>query len=720
MDFLNRRQGLIAPAIILLAAALLFGGVWRHAAEGQSRCSDIVAQHHATKTVLWRNLQAGDGIPFWRSDQLSGTPALTHPQSLYTYPLHALYFFLPPERALGPTLWLHLAAAGLVLWALGGALGLGHAARLIMGLAGLFNFKLLAIHFSGWLPVIPGVVFVPLLMAAVLYLLEKPGLPAMLLVALSGALCLHTGHLQLFYYAVLFLSAYVLLRCALAWRADRRREAGRTLALLAAASLLAAGLTAYLLWPMAAEAPLMSRGEAGYDFFLGRHSLKPLHLAGFLCPLFVTDKPEFWEDVAYFGLIPLALAAAGALLARRRRPVLFLTVGFVLSVALAADTPLLRAAHDYVPGFALFRCPNRLLFLTAIFGIALAGFGLEELLARARKRAAWPWLTVAVVAPLALVMAIEARWYAGRLLPLAPTPEGQRVDLAPRTDYQRFLADRPGTYRVAPFGRSTLNYGWAASMGVEMPTGFDAYNFRHYQDYMDLLRHGKPGSGGARVWTDLEGVQRWDLLSALNVRYLLSPRPPPSPEFAKSTLFAAQPAFAFYKGMTTSDVHVIENPFARERAFWCPVMIGARTEAEMRDLVAGHRLGRSVVVLGLKSDGTSTPAPMQAGVNVLDARDGFLRLELDTPGDERCFLVISEVWHPGWQARLDGRPVDLHRTEIALMGLYVPPGRHTLTLLFRPLHWETALTVTAAAALALLLVAAWMFHTALRAHGLSR
>ena len=422
MDLLTRRQDLIVPAVIVLAAVILFGGVWRHAAEAQSRCSDIVAQHEATKRVLWRNIEAGRGIPYWRSDQLSGTPALTHPQSLYTYPLHALYFFLPPDEALGPTLWLHLAAAGLVFWVLGGVMGLGQPARLIMGLAAMFNFKLLAIHFSGWLPVIPGVVFVPLLIAAVLYLLERPGLPAMVFVALSGALCLHTGHLQLFYYAVLFLTVYVAIRCAMAWRAKRGDEAGRTVGLLAVASLLAAGLAAYLLLPMAAEASLMSRGEAGYEFFLGNHSLQPLHLAGFLCPLFVADKPEFWEDVAYFGFIPLALAVVGAALAWQRRPVLFLAIGFLVSILLAADTPLLRAAHALVPGFSLFRCPNRLLFLTAIFGIALAGFGIEELLARARKRVTRPWLTLAVVAPLAVIMAVEARWYGARLLPMTPPP----------------------------------------------------------------------------------------------------------------------------------------------------------------------------------------------------------------------------------------------------------------------------------------------------------
>lgn len=713
MEFLIRRQNLIAPAVIVLVAVVLFGGVWRYAAVAQSPCSDVVAQHEATKRVLWRNLEAGQGIPLWRNDQLSGSPALTHPQSLYTYPLHALYFFMPPEKALGPTLWLHLVAAGLVFWVLGGVLGLGHPARLVMGLAAMFNFKLMALYFSGWLPVIPGLVFVPLLIAAVLYLLDRPGLPALVFVTLSGALCLHTGHLQLFYYTVLFLTVYVAVRLVMLWRAGARAEAGRTVGLLAVASVLAVGLTAYLLLPMAAEAPLMSRGDAGYTFFLGKHSLQLRHLAGFLCPLFVIDRLEFWEDVAYFGFIPLALAAAGAILGWRRRPVAFLAVGFIVTVALAADTPVLRAVHAVVPGFGLFRCPNRLLFLTSILGIALAGFGLEEVLTRARKRANRPWLTAAVVVPLALVMAVEARWYAGRLMPMSPRPERQRIDLEPVTDYQRFFTEHPGTYRVAPFIRTTMNYGWAASMGLQLVTGFDAYTFRHYQDYMDLIRAGRLKKSGAHVWTDLEEVQRWDLLCALNARYIISPVPPPRADFGPDTVFPDQPSFEFFRGMRRRDIHVVENPFARPRAFWCAEVIGARDEAQMLERVTEHRLGRSVVVLGVESS-ASPMAPPQGGVEVVEERDGVLRLNLDTPGATARFLVISEVWHPGWRATLDDRPVDLRRAEVALMGLQVPPGKHALSLVFRPLYWEWALAITAAAAWALLLVATIMLYTALR------
>src|SRR5439155_18773296 len=132
------------------------------------------------------------------------------------------------------------------------------------------------------------------------------------------------------------------------------------------------GAAAYLLLPMAAEASLISRGQVNYDFFLSGHALKPAQLGSLVSLSGAEAKVEFWEDVGYFGWLPLLLAAVGAVLGRRRPAAGFLTAGFVVSILLTMDTPLLRVGFELVPGFSLFRNPARFLFLTSIFGIALA------------------------------------------------------------------------------------------------------------------------------------------------------------------------------------------------------------------------------------------------------------------------------------------------------------------------------------------------------------
>jgi uncharacterized membrane protein YfhO len=57
-----------------------------------------------------------------------------------------------------------------------------------------------------------------------------------------------------------------------------------------------------------------------------------------------------------------------------------------------------------------------------------------------------------------------------------------------------------------------------------------------------------------------------------------------------------------------------------------------------------------------------------------------LRVTLDRPG----LLVISQTYYPGWQAAVDGQPVQLWRADAVLSGVYLEAGEHQVTLAYRP------------------------------------
>jgi uncharacterized membrane protein YfhO len=58
----------------------------------------------------------------------------------------------------------------------------------------------------------------------------------------------------------------------------------------------------------------------------------------------------------------------------------------------------------------------------------------------------------------------------------------------------------------------------------------------------------------------------------------------------------------------------------------------------------------------------------------------LIEAEMATP----AMLVITECWHPGWRAEVDGRPVPLWQVNYLQQGLWVEPGRHTIRLGFFP------------------------------------
>jgi hypothetical protein len=62
------------------------------------------------------------------------------------------------------------------------------------------------------------------------------------------------------------------------------------------------------------------------------------------------------------------------------------------------------------------------------------------------------------------------------------------------------------------------------------------------------------------------------------------------------------------------------------------------------------------------------------------------RLALDVSADGAGILVLSEIWHPYWSARVDGRPAEVLQVDVALRGVPIPAGRHTVELEFRDPH----------------------------------
>lgn len=715
---LTRRDVAVSMAVLLAAALLGLGFLWRPGATPYSAHSDFLAEHAAAKRLLFDSVRRGDGLPLWRSDKLSGYEALTSPVSQFTYPLDLLFYLLPPLAAAGPTYWLHFLAAGVIGWLAAAAFGLGFWPRLYVGVCALFSLKLILAVYAGWLPNIPGIVCFPALLAGVYWLERAPGLGASLVLALAGALCLHCGVLQLPFYAALFAAVYFAAAVASRVRAGRRAAAAAACGWAALSAALALGLSAYLLLPLAAEAPLLSRGQASYGFFLSSHDLKPRQLETFLLPEALGTPlngtyPDdvLWEDEAYFGAIALALAAAGAVLGRRRRATVFLAGGFAASVVLAADTPLSRFLFERLPGFALFRIPSRFLFLSSFFGICLAGVGLEELLARVSARPGGRRRAALLAGALILLAAGEGAWFARRYLRMAPASEA-----APPADDERLFASDPDLFRTASVGRSTIPYGRAASMGLQLVTGNDSFSYRSYHQYFEIMQWGKIVHPVAGAWFDLVHVRpetdaaallvRWDMLDALNVKYVASPAPLRLEDrrWRLAARFPDQPAFTLGLGARRMPVWIYRNDSFRRRAFWggktVPVPCG---DADVAEALQRVDLRRASIVCG--GGDALPPGTGSAGDAVRVESWSPGRLVLAAAPRAARFLVVSENWHPGWRARVDGRPAVLYRTDGALLGLAVPPGPHRVELSFAPPFWAFGRGISAAAALVFLALA---------------
>jgi hypothetical protein len=88
---------------------------------------------------------------------------------------------------------------------------------------------------------------------------------------------------------------------------------------------------------------------------------------------------------------------------------------------------------------------------------------------------------------------------------------------------------------------------------------------------------------------------------------------------------------------------------------------------------------RSMVVL---SKGQALGAASGGSARVLDRRSDLVLVE--TESEASGYLVLTEAYHPGWRATVDGAVASVERANVLFRAVLVPAGRHRVELRYRP------------------------------------
>jgi Bacterial membrane protein YfhO len=107
--------------------------------------------------------------------------------------------------------------------------------------------------------------------------------------------------------------------------------------------------------------------------------------------------------------------------------------------------------------------------------------------------------------------------------------------------------------------------------------------------------------------------------------------------------------------------------------------------------------GRTALIEGpLAAASAASTADEDRRVDVLEMLPE--RLALDVLSPKPAFLVISQLYYPGWGVRVNGHGETLYRTNYAFQGVTVPAGHSRVELTFRPqsLLYGAGITLLAA------------------------
>lgn len=276
-------------------------------------------------------------------------------------------------------------------------------------------------------------------------------------------------------------------------------------------------------------------------------------------------------------------------------------------------------------------------------------------------------------------------------------PKSQRTEAFVKTQADEIiLQDTAQNYRVlnfVGFPGNTFNENntayWHKSVG-----GYHAAKLRRYQEMIDHhimpemeATYREVAQASGRM--DSVDASKFRVLNMLNTKYFIFPAGKDGQPVPVVNPYAYGNAWFVdrvqYVKDANEEIAALNTIVPTETA-----VVDAKFKDALTGWSEGHKDAESVVQL-------TSYEPNRLMYHVSSAKGGV--------------VVFSEIYYPGWQATIDGAPVDIARADYILRAMHVPSGSHTIEMWFEPQSIRVTETI-AYVALALLVIGvmAWVWR----------
>jgi len=715
--------------------------------------SDVIDSQYPARAVALDILRSGQ-LPLWDPYTSSGRPLGTLPVYALSFPLNLLLLLLPLEVGFSYAAVGRVFLAGVGMFAFLRQLKLSKTPALLGGIMFAFNGFIVV-----WLNATAGVTLsmAPLVFWAGERLFRRPSAVNVALLALSVAVLISGGFLQIVLYVLYFLTGYLVFRAGMiAWQSHDWRKAGRRLLLGGLAILIGITLMTPQLWSFWDHLRLTSYDTERASQKRGI-AAEPLHtVIRFLIPDYYGSPVthDFFdmypERTAYLGIMPLFLAALGMVFSwRRHKTALFFTFSGLLALGMVYGAPFNRWVAC-LPGLN-FSLNTRFKAMFAFCVAILAAFGLDFLQQRwnsdGTKRKVigvtvlmlglqgavivlterywgpggpashifgrslwWLWKKAHLWHHLFDDFLLYLLWTGGSLTLLIARAKGfisgrimglgalllasldlmswgmsynwpvDRAMVFPQTPGITFLQNDPDLFRVTGLD-NVLPPNTPGVYRLQDIAGHDPLAPDRYRKVLQLIdpdtRFGVRGTI-MRLSSKTANL-RSPWLDLLNLKYVTD-----SPLAPNEELITQDGTFVrVYKG---PDMTIYENMEALPR---CYVVTRAEVlsdpEVILARLASGETDPREVILLEEEPPEPLSGAPrtgrqVTPEVVLYTANRVVIQVRVEAP----AFLVLGDMYYPGWVARLDGQPTKIYRANYLFRAVFLPPGAHVVEFVFRP------------------------------------
>jgi hypothetical protein len=418
------------------------------------------------------------------------------------------------------------------------------------------------------------------------------------------------------------------------------------------------------------------------------------------------------------GVTTDALFEKAAAWSRGRRTVCLILVGFALTAGVAAflSESALGVWED---------APSRFpLYAAALFVLIPTGFLL--LFARLRSTGAAHWPVTLSWLGLLLIDLWAMSW---PLVDVCGESDLYRPPACVRAIIDRREAKQTNVrWRVldccvrGESGHGALGEGCPLALvyGLETVGGYSPLDVRRFRDYLQFVSDDpepmRPFEG-AYGWPILKRVPVHNkrLIDLLGVRYLLQPRdqkdqpsghiPAREPQWRRILEDGDAQAYNFTQGgvRRLPPYELWENPEALARAFVVPRAEPLPDRPEVLDALKQTDFQQTVLLEDWRDEFAAASADgVFRAANVWEYQPNRVEVREDGPAG---WLVLTDVWFPGWKCTVNGRPTEIHRADFLFRAVAVPLGPCEIVFSFEPDSYRRGRELSCGAALLLLTLA---------------
>jgi len=249
-------------------------------------------------------------------------------------------------------------------------------------------------------------------------------------------------------------------------------------------------------------------------------------------------------------------------------------------------------------------------------------------------------------------------------------------------------------------------YNRAMYLGLEDVQGYNPVQVERYVEFMRTM-NGGAGQEYHETTVRAGGLDS-PLLDLLNVRYAIVSVAPNLAD-GRDRWSVLRITGTWPAAYEDDHVRILENPGWLPRA-WIVHDAREMPAAEATNLLAyDSGLARQTALVerlpeSLALSPPTDPAADMVTIEVHEADEITVRAVTDAPG----LLMLSEVYDPGWTARIDGEAVEILAANGLFRAIPIPAGDHSVTLRYEPDSLRGGLVISGTTAAAV--VSLWLYY----------